>query len=209
MTTTVRAIIEVFNQVSCTHSLETTLWTKRIIIMKVVVDSHDESVFVLMKKKHKKNKNNLLVSVWLSPFTLGVESPSGTSRVARYKTTRRSQIKKTINFTHPFSIDLPNMHQEDTVSCDLVGQRHFHHWRISVETQEWAYVWMVSIWHTGKSHILSTRCVRNRLIVASLSTSCNNVVASLSSCNKINTHNVFPSCWIGPVVQSWVSANLG
>jgi hypothetical protein len=45
---------------------------------------------------------------------------------------------------------------------------------------------------------LSTRCVRNR-IVASLSTSCNNVVI-LSSCYKVVTHNLLncrtiTSCW--------------
>jgi hypothetical protein len=39
-----------------------------------------------------------------------------------------------------------------------------------------------------KSHNLSTRSVRNRL-VASLSTSCNNAVI-LSSCYKVVTHNL-------------------
>jgi hypothetical protein len=39
---------------------------------------------------------------------------------------------------------------------------------------------------------LSTRCVRNRL-VASLSTSCNNVII-LSSCYKAVTHNLLTNC---------------
>jgi hypothetical protein len=46
----------------------------------------------------------------------------------------------------------------------------------------------------NKTHNLSTRCVRNRL-VASLSTSCNNVVIS-SSCYKLVTHNLLTNCWI-------------
>ena len=40
--------------------------------------------------------------------------------------------------------------------------------------------------------ILSTRCVRNRL-VASLSTSCKNSVI-LSSCYKLVTHNLLTNC---------------
>jgi hypothetical protein len=47
---------------------------------------------------------------------------------------------------------------------------------------------------TYKSHNLSTRCVRNRL-VASLSTSCNNAII-LPSCCKFVTHNLLTNCWI-------------
>ena len=46
--------------------------------------------------------------------------------------------------------------------------------------------------YTRKSHNLSTRCVRNRL-VASLSTSCKNSII-LSSCHKLVTHNLLTNC---------------
>ena len=50
----------------------------------------------------------------------------------------------------------------------------------------------------SKSHNLSTRCVHN-MLVASLSTSCDDVVI-LSSCYKVVTHNLLNSraitiCW--------------
>ena len=44
-----------------------------------------------------------------------------------------------------------------------------------------------------RKNLASTRCVCNRL-VSSLSTSCVNVIGSLSSCYKIVTHNVLTSC---------------